>query len=781
MNENVPNGKKQLHALLSAIFLTSLCVIAFEITLTRILSVLLSHHYVFVVLSLALLGLGAGGIFVYFFRSETPHKDDKSIALSLISSMFSLAVPLSVIFIIRIEYINNIQVAILFYCLVLVVPFFLAGMLLAEIFLMFPSMVTMVYGSDLIGAAAGSLITIPLLNVLGGVSTSLALGIIASLAALFFAMGDTIKNHKGFIISILSFSGLSVLFALNIAGVLRLDIPIGSNQTKEIHDALSSLKGKIIETKWSSFGRTDLVEFSDYPGHMDIYIDGTAGSPMYRFSGDVKNPGTAIKKIKNSFPGYFPFFHLQEKERNNALVIGPGGGRDILLMLMGGVQQIKAVEINKDLVDMVRRYSWFNGGIYTDLDNVTIIVDEGRSFLKRQKDKFDIIMLSLPVTNTSRSPEGYALTENFIFTTDSINDYLDHLTDEGRLIVIGHNDAEVLRLLSLSLAVLNKRGVDTGSAMNRVYITGSDEYLVYVLKKTPFEPAKTLQMYRALPEFGLDPALSYFPFIRQSGAINPVLMALSDGNIVYEDFLKMVKDRGYDISPVTDNSPFFYKFETRIPKPVSVVFWSSMILLTTIILIPSLYLKRKVLYKDSLRSMVLFSMLGMGFMLIEIPLIQRFVLFLGYPVLSLAVLLGSILGSAGVGSLWSSRFGLDKTSRAIAITSMSIIFMVLCYAFILPVVLEQLLGLDLVIRVLASILILIPIGFLMGIPFPLGIRLLKESGLENHIPWMWGINGVSAVFGSVMTILVSISFGFTEALLLSSCCYFFVLLTFIKT
>jgi hypothetical protein len=174
-------------------------------------------------------------------------------------------------------------------------------------------------------------------------------------------------------------------------------------------------------------------------------------------------------------------------------------------------------------------------------------------------------------------------------------------------------------------------------------------------------------------------------------------------------------------------------------------------------------------------------MLGMGFMLIEISLIQRFVLFLGYPVLSLAVLLGSLLGGAGIGSLWSGRFGPDKTDRGIAMTCLSIVVMILCYTFLLPMVFDQLLGLDLVIRVLASIFILIPIGFLMGIPFPLGIRWLKESSLENHIPWMWGINGVSSVLGSVMTIVVAISFGFTEVLLLSGGCYFIVFLIFIKS
>jgi hypothetical protein len=167
-------------------------------------------------------------------------------------------------------------------------------------------------------------------------------------------------------------------------------------------------------------------------------------------------------------------------------------------------------------------------------------------------------------------------------------------------------------------------------------------------------------------------------------------------------------------------------------------------------------------------------------MLIEISFIQRFVLFLGQPVLSLAILLFSLLGGAGMGSIWSGRFPPNKINKGIAMTSLSIVGMVLGYTFLLPIIFNQLLGLDLTTRLLATIFVLIPLGFLIGIPFPLGIRWLKERSLENHIPWMWGINGVSSVLGSAMTIVVAISFGFTEALLVSAGCYFITFLIFLR-
>jgi hypothetical protein len=788
-------NRKNCWFLLSAIFLTSFSLIAFEITLSRLLSVLLSYHYVFVVLSLALLGLGLGGMFVHFFRSQIPIEEDRFGVLAFFTSLYSLAISLSMILIIQIGYVQNIQMNILLYGFLLLTPFFLAGVILAEVYRMFPIVSTRIYGLDLIGAAAGSFGVIQLLDILGGISISFFLGLGASVAALLFAMAGSGKKKKGWILSMGSFLILFVLSGANLVGFYRPDIPIGKNPEKEIHDVLhgSSLKGKIVETKWSAFGRTDLVEFIDYPDHMDIYLDGTAGSPMYRFNGDINNPGFTINRLKDTFPGYFPFLFLKEEEKDSALIIGPGGGRDILLALMGGVQKITAVEINKDLVDMVHKYSRYNGGIYTELDNVRIVIDEGRNFLKRQKEKYDMIMLSLPVTNTSRSLEGYALTENFLFTTDSISDYLDHLTEEGQLVVVGHNDAEILRLLSISLVALNRRGISITTAMSQIYIVGSDEYLVFVLKKMPFKPMEASSKYQALHQFGYDPKTSYFPHLTQVGTLNPVLVALSSGKIVLEDLKKMVKERGYDISPVTDNSPFFYKFDVGTPKPISLVFWSSVILFVLIILIPPLYWKKGVVQKEALlkskghfdkipfRSAVLFSMLGIGFMLIEISLIQRFAFFLGYPVLSLAVLLSALLGGAGMGSLWSGQFAPGKINRVIAMTSLSIVVMIVGYTFLLPITFDQLLGFDLTIRLLATIFILIPLGFLMGVPFPLGIRWLKERRLENHIPWMWGMNGVSSVLGSAMTILIAISLGFTGALCVSACCYFIIFLVFLKS
>jgi len=786
-----------LGLLLAGVFLTSFGLLAFEITLARLLSVLLLYHFVFAVVSLALLGLGVGGIFVHLFWPRMPTGDSRFALLALVASLTALAIPVSVILMVQVGYLNSAANNILLYCFLLFIPFFLTGVLLSQVFRMFPELSARIYGADLAGAAIGSLGVILLLDALGGINASFLLGLVVAVAALIFAVKVLKENLRRAMIAITSFLVVAALLGANLSLGYLSDMPIaGASPDKEIRRALSEpgSPARIIETRWSAFGRTDLVGFTGRPQLMNIYIDGTAGTPMYQFSGDLANPGDMVERLKTGFTGYFPFFFLKEEERDNALIIGPGGGRDVLLALMGGVDQIMAVEVNKDLVDIVREYASYNGGIYTGFHNVKVVVDEGRNFLKRQKEKYDLIMLSLPVTQSSRSLEGYALTESFLFTTDSINDYLEHLTDEGRLVVVAHDDVTMWKLLSISLKALEERGVSNTAAFKQIYMLGlssANIYPLFVLKKTPFSPAEILPRHEKMLELGYDPTLSYFPYLEQVGMVNPLLLALSRGKVSLTDVARnMARELGLDISPASDNSPFFYKIGLGLPTPVAIVLWLSVAMMLLVLFGPPLYRRWRPLRGETsqskvpssgpglLKFVVLFSMLGIGFMLVEISLIQKFILYLGQPVLSMAVLLFSLLVGAGLGSIYSGRLAPERLTRGIASAALAIVAVITAYTFLLSPIFNQLLGTALGVRLLAMVVMLVPLGFLMGFPFPLGIRVLRRMKMEGHIPWMWGINGVGSVLGSALTIAVAIGFGFTQALLLGAGCYLVVFLTF---
>jgi hypothetical protein len=773
--------------LLGGVFLVSFSLIAFEIALSRLLSVLLSYHYVFAVLAIALLGLGGGGIFLHLFRGKRGGEKKSAGDFSCWAAIFALTVSLSVILGLGIGASFRALDHIFFYGPLFLVPFFFVGILLAHVYREFPADSAEIYGFDLVGAACGSFGCLLLLDLLGVVSTVFLLGFISAAAALLLA-GMQPPGKKKWIIPGFGFVMLALVFGAERGGFYQPGVPIGKNTAKEIHDVLygPSIRGEIVETRWSAFGRTDLVKLLDYPEQMDIYLDGTAGSPMYRFTGDAGNPGPVIEGLKTTFPGYFPFLSLHEGQKNNALIIGPGGGRDVLLALMGGVKNITAVEVNQDLVDMVRRHSLFNGGIYRDLKNVRVVVEEGRHFLKRHKGNYDLIMLSLPVTNTSRSLEGFALTENFLFTTDAIADYWDHLSEEGRLLVVAHDDIEALRLLSLSLAVFKAKGVDEMQAMRHIYMTGSEDYLVFVLTKKPLEHRETAFLYQAMRPLGYNPGISFFPGVR--APLNPALAALERGEKTAAELRTLVKGKGYDIDPVSDNNPFFYKFEKGLPTSVSLVLWVSAMLLLLVAGAPLLMQRNHPRSPPGnwpsrrgplVRVVLLFIVLGVGFMLIEISLMQRFSLFLGSPVLSMAVLLSSLLAGAGMGGLWSKRLMTSaQTTRGIARASLWVAAIVLGYAVVLPLFLDQLLGLSFALRVGIAASLLLPLGFCMGIPFPSGIRLLQAIHMESLIPWMWGVNGLGSVLGSTLTIAVAIRFGFTEAMISGAALYLVVFVLF---
>lgn len=761
------------------IFLIAFSVMAFEIAVSRLLAVLLSCHFVFLVLSLALLGLGLGGVLSWVLRKEIPSDETKPLVLGRRALVFAVAVPASVFLAIQTGQFVDSAWAIVLISLIVCTPFVAAGLFMAEMYRSSPGISHRLYGMDLLGAGAGAWGAVLMLDCLGGLRVHFLIGAGAALVALILAcrQGATARRLSAFSLCVLA---LCLTLACEVFQDRFFQIPVGRNPEKEIHDALDSFQGEITENRWTAFGRTDLVRYRLRPEMMDLYVDGTAGSPMYRFSGQLEDLTKLVETQLADFPGSFPFKFLKPHARNSALIIGPGGGRDILLALWGGLKNIKAVEINGDLVDLVRRHSDFNGGIYSHFPNVSVSIDEGRRFLRNQPDPYDLIFLSLPVINTTRSVEGYALTENFLFTLESLGEYWGHLTDEGSLAVVGHNDAEILRLLVLASSMLGKQGFSQAEAMQHMAVIGSDEYLCIVLRKSAFTPAESRQMHRAMLMQGFQPSSSFFPFVP---AVNPSLLALSLGRIGLEDLIRQAQGQGWDIRAVTDNRPFFYKLGAGIPGPVITTLMAALafgvVMLAVLWAVSRNQLLRPganpILSRKSERVLFhaasLFSLLGMGFMLAELSLLAHFYLFFASPAIAMAAFLSALLGWAGLGSWASRRWHPETPEQRLRAVCVAITACILLYAVLLPWAVPRLASLNGGWRGIACVLLLMPVGIVAGVPFPSAVQWLKNLGLENLIPWMYAINGVSSVAGSVLSLLVATSFGFQQALLASAACY----------
>ncbi|MCQ9208740.1 MAG: hypothetical protein NG712_05110 [Omnitrophica bacterium] len=757
------------------VFLLSSAVLCLEILASRVSSIIFIHNYAFMVVSLAILGLGCGGIYV-FYRWRSKKIDEPYREFSLFSSLFAISASLFIILITETAFLTNRFV----YFLILSVPFFFAGVVLSLAFRLFTQESFKLYAADLIGAAFGSFLAIGILNLLGGVNGILFVGLLGSIACFIFIKGrqkKTLSLRKPALLSSLCL----LLFFTNIFVSFLGEVPVGRDPRKDLYIRLNNplYEAEISETKWSAFGRTDLVSYKDEQSAKVLFIDGAAGTSMYKFNGDLENPGELIEFLRVGFSGAFPFYFLKEGQKDDMLIIGPGGGKEVLIGLLARVSNITGVEVNKDFVDIVKKYRAYNGGIYTDFKNVNIVVNEGRSFLRGSDKKYDIIMFTLPVTKSSRSREGYTLTESYLFTVESIKDYFGHLTKEGRLIVVLHHPHEMLRFAVTALTALKEMGIENQDAMEHIYTLGTEMSPLLVLKRTPFTLAEANARHQAMHLLKLDaPKSSYIPHIEQQTILHrhegelhefsmfsEAMVALSRGDIELND---LITTMSHDISAPRDNKPFFFKHAIGLPSDLSSLLTFIVLINIFVIFIPALY---KGTARNMLKPLAIFMLLGAGFMLVEISFFQKLTLYLGSPTISLAILLGSLLAGMGAGSYFGRRWCPNSNINRLKIISSLIFITIIFLLFIHPLILNKFLGASILIKGLLTCALLTPLGFILGIPFPTAISLLKEMGAEAAIAWMYGVNGTMSVLGSVVAICVSLTFGFSAALILGALCY----------
>ncbi len=771
-------------ALYPAILLLSFSMLLFEITLMRIYSVMFSYHFVYFVLSLAVFGIGLGGIFLKKWNGFLPKN-----SYSTNAAMVSILIGLTTMAIIKLplykwsifgEFIVWIYVALS------VILFFFFGLSMSALFHTFPARSSILYGFDLAGATLAALSIVPLLNRLNPVDVSLLSGGIAAVSALMMAYSENRIRWPLLTplpVILLIFGGLQLSPNLT-------KVPVSSDITKDMYRVMSNPfdRMELVESRWSAFGRTDIMKSKIRKDEMTLFVDGAAGSVMYNFNA-LKTDSSKIFHLIYHFGEYFPFFFLEESEKDNAFIIGPGGGRDVVVALLGCVNNILAAEVNPDVVQIVKDYEDFNGGIYSRFSNIQIIVKDARNYLRYSEQKFDLIMTAIPITKSSRDASGYSLTENYLFTVESLKEYLDHLTPEGRIVIVAHDDAEIYRLLILALNAFGQNGIDTQGAMKHIYTIASGMMPTIIIKKEPFTKEEAQQRHQLMHKLGYTKGNFFVPYLKQV-VIKPrdqlgvdytwrmfdqILVDLSKGNITPE---QLIKSASLDIGPVWDDSPFFYKSKLGLPDPFGLLLVIIIVALVFLIIIlfvkrtPSIYsnnlLNTVAKYPVLKQFVLIFFSTGSGFMLVEIVLLQRLNLYIGQPLLAISLLLFSLLLGTGIGSILSS-FVKRNLSAGIAIVSISIVIVLLAYHWRI----ESIFTFQADRRILAFI-VLFPLGMLLGVPFPLTIRLMKKMNVEKYVHYMWGINGVAAVIGSIAAMILGILWGFRFAIFLAAIFYFLV-------
>ncbi len=726
-------------ALLLCLSLVSASLFIYQVTLTRVFSPMLRYHYVFLVTSMAIFGLGIGGYISYRLACR---KRKTTSALRLPEWLMILAASyiLSFSLIYKLPFINFYAV----YSVIGALPFLAGGVFISMVFKIFSEQSYKLYFADLLGAGLGSVTVVFSLNQWGPVNTVLiAIGftVISSLILSFY-LPD--KKEMAVPISLAVILGLAGIYQ---PGIRQFEERFTGYFTSPL-TSLSNFRSdniahSLLDWNWDAYSRTDLINIPTFRQGRIVSIDGGSNSEMIRFDGDLSK----INGLKRDL-NYLPF---ETGSNRKTLLIGPGGGKDILLAILAGSTDIQAVEINRGSVRMAQKYASYNDGIYNRKE-VTLHVQDGRNFVKQAPaGSYDLIYLAQVMTDATETV-GFALAENFIYTKEAIRDYWKALDDQGRLAFILHDEKDMTRLLLTIKESLADMGISEEQFRKR---------LILVNRRMPGASSQTISMpllmVRKSP-FTSKEAAKLFQLIK-SGRHTPIYIPYVTGDKFWANLkqfriaagkLKFTKRMNF--TPTSDNKPYFYDFESSINI-------SLLIILAGVILIALLFFKpafRKIALK---RSPYYFIGLGLGFMLIEIPLIQKFTLFLGHPTRSFIVVLVALLSGGGAGSLaggWK-RFNLNRRYLPLILVPL---FAPLVFMLINTIINNwQITSLEL--RVLVSFGLLLPLGFFMGMPFPHGIKTLNLVKKENAVPLMWGINGIMSVGGSVLAVIISMKIGFS--------------------
>jgi hypothetical protein len=468
------------------------------------------------------------------------------------------------------------------------------------------------------------------------------------------------------------------------------------------------------------------------------------------------------------------------------LVIGPGGGRDIVSALVFGARRVDGVEINPIIAnDVMRdRFQEYSGGIYSH-PRVRIAVDDGRSFVRRTTDRYDVIQASLVDTWAATAAGAYTLTENTLYTVEAFNDYLDHLNDDG-VLSISRWVLDGLRLISLAQAACESRGLN---AANHLAIVRYDRVATFLLKKSPFTSDEMARLQDLSDRLGFE--VLYSPTLdeKSEAAENEWIDGKNTGDymslIRTADRERFFDEYPEDIRPTTDDRPFYFH-TTKLQDQFQVVFGRTMLfgnglsalitlmgistMLVVAFVVTPLFIASGPLPRGWFAWLAYFGSLGTGFMLIEVAVLQRFVLLLGHPVYSLTVTLFSLLLGTGLGAAWSRRLKDDTLGRSATIAALLVAAAALFIIVVVTPLVAWAIPFARATRIAIAVALLVPLGVLLGIPMPTGLRLLRKRA-PQMVTWAWGINGALSVLGATLAIFIAMNWGFGTTLLAASATY----------
>lgn len=706
-----------------------------EIGLTRLFSTLYYPPYVFVVLSLAVLGVGAGAGLVAWRPGWAQAR-----LLPWYASAAALTALLLLITLLQWPGLARGAVELG----LMVLPFLAMGMTVAALFSLDAARSPWLYRADLVGAGVGAAAALPLLDALGVINGVLASVLLLAMAALLLA--GTMRTPVTAVAA-----GILVLLLVNVARpVLYLDWSRAPTD-KPILNSLA-VPGRALASTWDAFVRTDLVDPGDGRPY-ELYMDGGAGSVMPPAAGDP-----ALWRDIGLFP-----FATEQPER--VFIIGPGGGADVWFAVQGRAQEIVAVEVNRASVDLVRAYGDYNGELY-DRPEVRVVVDEGRHVLEREDATYDLIFLSHVLTLASERT-GFSLVENRALTVEAFTSYMAHLRPGGQLAVKLYDELTLTRALATALTVLRAQGMDDAQALQHVMVLldGAADPAVPLLlvRTTPFTRDDSLSLGAVAREVGFTPL-----FLPQVLA-NPPLDQVVNG---VRTFAQVLADGESNLQPTTDDHPFFYQFERGLPQELRVLLGVLSAAIVGAMGLVMLVQRRMDAAARLPWAPLYFAALGMGFMMVEIAVIQQTQRLLGHPAQAVTLVLAALLVMGGVGSAaLGARVPAPRAWLPAAVAAS-----VLAWLVLWPRVADAFMGAPDPWRVAMTLAVLALPAFFMGAPFPIGLRHVGAVD-RRHVALAWSVNGIMSVAGSGVGVAIAVLFGFQATLITAAGIYLIAALT----
>ena len=756
--------------------ITTLATLILELSLTRIFSVVFYYHFAFLAISIALFGLGSGGVFSYIVVARPGRLYSK---LGVLGLADALCVVGSLWFILsRPSELGYGTLAAVYVASAL--PFFLAGTVVSIAMSEAIERVDRAYFFDLAGAAAGCLVLIPFLNTFGGPNTVIAAGVFYAIAAaIWFHQAGNFRSR-----AVAVFAALLLVVLMVVNGRIHvLDVRVAKGEKLPPEKFVA----------WNSFSR---VGVTTNRGYTSIVIDADAATALADKDWDHLT-AKEHRDLSHDGPG-FPYYL---RPGAKTLVIGAGGGYDVARALASGSRDITAVEINPIIANKIMRdrFAAESHGLYLRPE-VHLAIEDGRSFVRRSTEKYQVLQATLVDTWASTAAGAFALSENNLYTTDAFYDYLTHLTPDGMLVFTRWGfdpPRESLRLVSLAMDALARLGQNDPARhvmvvrddTSKLYGWGAQDTVLISLQ--PFADADIARAKQLLSETKLEPV--YLPGDGSNTAFAQLLTSPNP-----PAFWRSYR---YDVSPVDDDRPFFfytvqprdlsnfvmtantasadYKVNRAIPLLFALIAVSIGATLL-ILLLPRLLLGTRLpKQKGVFLFLMYFLCLGAGYILIQVALIQKFVLLLGHPTYALTVIVFSMLVASGAGSFWSRRVIAEDDARLMRVLA-GVAALVALLAFGAPALTAGAVSWPLPAKMFITALAIAPAAFLMGMPFPSGLRRLEERHSPS-VRWAWSLNAAASVLGSGGAIVLAIYTGLQATLLFGGALYLIALAVILAT